>query len=541
LEFDADDGNYNIRKERMKKAIFLLVSTGLFFALGAQEMITVYRNGNEFFVRSGFSAKYDIVIRNWLVANEAAYLLEPEKPITDALKGKLLHISSDDYPATSPLGAFGVLSGNHGSPFARTLSLPEHGFTTADLGGKVNESDGYAYYIMQIVDKNHVLIHPEGNHNTEKPGFRGHSTAPLFYKEQELKFTESKFTQMHPLNRITDFRILTDGGNEVPDKTEIKCHYLDFIFVHDVVSPLAAVQWMKENPGRKPSPEWKDTGMMFVNSKELRETHADYMKLDALATYHNRFRFEARGACVNYRKAVYLSALSSVSSLDVMFGWNGDIAGKDKEEFYIPKLKPVKVAGYQNGNELLCDFSAIFRMPNPMQVNSQITAKDCLDPSDPPDRFIRVVGNEKREYGIALGYSLFLGCTARPRNISEQDSLFHLWHTKKMYPYAYTLKNVKPGKTMETVAYKQYFDPQAEPDATAYYWHHQGDSLIVYLDFHQPLAPKIFQLPTESTGKKISILEKTPSVTLRSGNFVSGEGTVTLEVNGNYGYLVMKL
>jgi len=40
---------------------------------------------------------------------------------------------------------------------------------------------------------------------------------------------------------------------------------------------------------------------------------------------------------------------------------------------------------------------------------------------------------------------------------------------------------------METVVYRQYFDLQLEQEPRISTWHHQGDSLVVYLDFHKTL------------------------------------------------------
>ena len=93
---------------------------------------------------------------------------------------------------------------------------------------------------------------------------------------------------------------------------------------------------------------------------------------------------------------------------------------------------------------------------------------------------------------------------------------------------------------METIAYKQYFNPRLEPDATSLYWHREGDSMLVYMDFHKELKNKLIRLPKKFTGKKISIVEKTPSLVLHSQSVVPAEG-ILLDVNGKHGYLVLKL
>jgi hypothetical protein len=50
----------------------------------------------------------------------------------------------------------------------------------------------------------------------------------------------------------------------------------------------------------------------------------------------------------------------------------------------------------------------------------------------------------------------------------------------------------------------------------------------------------VLKLPAELAGKKISLVEKTPSLTLHSPETVSADGVV-LSVNGDYGYVVFKV
>jgi hypothetical protein len=109
-----------------------------------------------------------------------------------------------------------------------------------------------------------------------------------------------------------------------------------------------------------------------------------------------------------------------------------------------------------------------------------------------------------------------------------------------MYPYAYTLNDVTPGTAMETVSYKQYFSPEDDPDATAFYYHRQQDSLVVYFDCHKPLQNHRLNLPPELAGKKLTVIEKTPSVILPEISSVPEAG-IHFDVNAPYGYLVLKI
>ena len=523
-------------------AAFLLLSGS---SLAAQEKITVRKTGNEFVVRSEFSPTHDLVIRTFNFANEAAYLVPKNIPLKNYRQGCEIHCNGDEYPATAftTWEDWGFLSGNHGSRFARILLIPDHRMTAADIGGKITEKDGYPYIIMQIADKDNILIHPWGSGSDYAPGFRSHSSAPLFYQGNPLPYRKSNPVQMYPLNRITDYRLLADGKTPVPDNTDVVCDFVDLVFIHDVISPNAAVRSVMENPGKKPFPEWtgKWGTMMLVHTPELQKQYPEYMKLSALATYANLYRFEACGANVLYRKAVYHSKLKGVNSLDLMYGWGGRIARKKKQYFYIPKMKPLQLKGRTQDDPVLnCDFSSNYLMPEKMNLNVNFTKKDALDPEDLPDRFVRVTGDAEPELGIVLGYSLINGCTAKERKGAERDFFYHFWYTKKMYPYVYTLKEIEPGKTMESVSYKQYFNPKLEPDATDLYWHREGNSWLVYMDFHKELKDKLIRLPAHLAGKKITVVEKTPSLTFHAKGTVPAEG-IRLDVAGKHGYLVLKL
>lgn len=530
-----------MKEKKFMRKTFTAICAAALVTASAQETITAYRNGKDLLVRSEFSPQEDLVININRVGNENAYLIPKTAAITDyAGKGRTIHQGGDEFPATA-FDSYGFLSGNHGSIFARTLLIPNHGMTDKDIGTPLTEKDGYVYRILQVPDKDHILIHPDGTGDTFRNGFRAHKNAKLFRDGKEVPFQKSEVCQLYPLNRITEYQFLADGKTPLPDKTEVKCSFLDHLITHDVISPLAIMAWVRKNPGKKPEPELQGKwAMAYADTEEERAKYAEYMKLDSLVTYRSLYRYEPRGASVLYRKAVFNAPLPQVNSMDIMFVWSGEIAKKKNEEFYIPKLKPVKLKGTDGAPDVDCDLSAIYKMPTPMPVNYWLEKKDCLNPEDMPDRFIRIVGDTDRELGIALGYSLFMGCTDKANNGANRNKLFHLWKTKKMYPYVYSLSDIKPGKTMETVCYKQYFNPKLEPDATDFYWHRQGDSIVVYLDFHKTLAEKTIALPADFAGKKITVLEQTPSVTLLSGKTVPPEG-IRLGVKDNYGYLVLKL
>ena len=517
----------------------IALAASLQAAVAVHGAITVFRNGDDFLVKSRFSAEKDIVIRITRVANEESYLVPAGSDILEYAKGLRLHANADEYPATMFSG-YGYLSGNHGSSYGRLVTIPGHGMTDQEIGTELKDADNKRYCIIRIEDPDNLFIHPL---NTGTPGrawFTTFKGDKLFRNGTELKVTASKMGQMRPLNRIYRLELLMDGTKPLPDKTVMQCDFLDQILVHDVVQPEAVVDYLLSHPGRKPVPEFQPKWMMqkMDNSPELQ----DYAKLPVLMQVENRYRYQDRGCSVLYRKCSFPVNLRSVTQLEQMFGWGGGaIASAALEDFYIPKLKPLRIPKRGDAEQFLeADFSAVFRMPKKMDVSYTIQSKDCIDPEDLPDRFIRLSGKDRHEYGIALGYSLISGCTAKDNRGKDRNDIYFLYHTKKMYPYAYTLKNVTPGTAMETVSYKQYFSPEDDPDATAFYYHRQQDSLIVYFDCHKPLQNHRLNLPPELTGKKLTVIEKTPSVILPEISSVPEAG-ILFDVNAPHGYLVLKI
>ena len=78
-----------------------------------------------------------------------------------------------------------------------------------------------------------------------------------------------------------------------------------------------------------------------------------------------------------------------------------------------------------------------------------------------------------------------------------------------------------------------------DPDATAFYYHKQGKSDVVYFEAHKPLKNKKLKLPPYMTGKKVTVLEKTPGLVF-SGKTVPAKG-LEISSKADYSHIVLKL
>lgn len=526
------------RQRKVKKFLFLFVAA--VFSLAAGE-ITVYRNGREAWIQSRFSEKEDVVIGVWRDVNERAYLVPRGSDIRNAENGKLLHRNGDEYPAVL-FGNYGYLSGNHGSVFARKITAPGHGFVMADSGKVLTDETDSKYVLVKVKDKNTFIIHPlnkKKNAPVGRPVLSKHRKQKLFFNGREIRFASSAVVQLRPLNVIKRSEFLVDGRTPLPDKTVVKCKFLDHVFEHEVIAPEAAAEYIVRKSSASAGSFFTTKAKMYYPQDE--PEFADYTRLPVILQVKDKMRYQANGAMVNYRSCRYPVSLPRVSQLEMMFGWTGLIGRGAYQKFYIPKTVPVEFSlRSDKSKKIKLDFVRGVDISKKLDLSAHMTPAHAADPACPPDRFIRVTGAKSPEYGIALGYSMLLGQTALENKGALRDIYYYHWHTRKMYPYAYVLKNNKQGILVDTVSYKQYFSPSDDPDATAFYYHRQGDSTVVYFETHKKLSGKKLALPPEFAGRKFSVIEKTPSVVMTAEKLIPASG-LSFDVTDSYGHLVLKI
>ena len=517
-------------------------------ASGDAAGVTVWRDGREALVRWTFSATTDLVVHVQRVANENAYLVPHGMPITDFLKGMKIHSGGDDYSAIRLGDEFGYMSGNHGSYFGNLQTLPDHGLTAADIGREVVHSSGATYRLVSVPDKDHVLIHPDGRPGVH-PCFPWHEGGMFRMGGREWTPAQTKRVQVCPMNRIRRFGWKTADGKPVPERVETRCTGVDLEIEHDVVDPRAVMAFLKAHPGGGHAmPDfaaWTPQNLsLFLDTPEAAARFADFATLGALMRVRTVYRYEPGCTRLALRTTTFVAPLANVGALDVIYCWDGAIGPWRNVEFYIPRMKKTRLPGYRGAPDVAVDMTAIERMPcPPWNVYHVVGREDCVDPENMPDRFIRIAGDAsgRRQIGVALGYSLLQGITALENRSADRPRAYFFWPSGKMYPYSFHLKDVAPGRTVVHHGYTQYFDPQQEPDATAFYHHRDGNAHVVYMDFHKTLAGKRVHLPKELAGKRISVLQRSPSVTLHTVGTVPPDGGLVLDVADGYGELVLRL
>jgi hypothetical protein len=492
--------------------------------------LTVQRNSGTVYLRGAFSKDQDIVItvaEKWGTNFQTNFvntrLVPHETPESETVSaiGVIIHNCGDDATPWNLNGTY--IGGNHGCSDVIEITAKNHGFTVKDIGSAWTDEAGKTFYMIKLPKPDIIQILSE---NEGKDGI-WKFTRSIKGKELKrasdgkvLKFETAKITQLWPSCRMNKQVYLVNGKEPLAPGKSAVCDYFDIVEEYDIIAPDSLLESIKKNPGKEADFRAKD--------------------LDAVLTNRIVYRFQPMGACTvehmsTARRGFNLSYAGFIQSAQLEKG------SFDIHEYYIPKTIPFELKGRKYDFRNFVDFSK--KLPNEIMFAKRY--KNIADPANLPDRFIQFLGkndagSSAHKVGYALGYSLVEGMTKPEERIKNTKTALYLYVSNKTYPYAVEGGFVPAGKVFHCLAYRQYFDPSAYKNTTSVYWHKEGDSYLLYIDYHKLVDNDIIKLPDYLSGRKISIVEKTPSLKLLTEKIVPSEG-ISLSVDGTYGYAVLKL
>jgi len=502
-------------------------------AVGAKApaVVRVVRYCDRLFIRSPFSAQEDLVLRlgkgtNRQVNFTGARLVPAsagmgEKELTT---GRLIHANGDDSTPWQINGTY--IGANHGCSDVRELTCRAHGRTTADLGRRWRDSAGAVFYLIQVVDADRLWFLAPNTGTGDIWRFRkaiagSRLTGPA--RGDALTFTRNRMAQLRPACRIRKQQVLVNGTTPLRDGVPVSGAYLDVVDDYDIINPAALLRDLVAHPGQR------------------RDFTADH--LDAVIGNHIVYRFYPNGANVieHTAKALQPFRLGYMGFLQSAKLHRGRY---DTHEYYIPKTRPFTQDRIRYDFRSIQDYTS--RVPSPLRFKA--ANKNIEDATNLPDRFIQFLGRRRhgkieREVGYALGYSLIHGLSTPGVRARNASSALMLYTSSKSYPVAVDAKMgpvIPAGTEFRCVGYRQYFRPETAGGATCLYWHAEADDTVVYADYHRAVTRGVLTLPAAFTGKTLTIVEKTPSVTLHTRRIVPAQGLV-VSVAGSYGTVVLKL
>lgn len=494
------------------------------------KLIAQRKNGT-IFLRSVFSKEQDVVItvaEKWGTNFQTNFvntkLIPHEIPDSDIVstKGVIIHNSGDDVTPWNLNGTY--IGGNHGCSDVIEITAKNHDFTTKDIGSAWTDEAGKTFFVIKIPkpDIIQVLSENEGKDGIWKftRSIKG-KTLKRVSDGKIFTFETTKITQLWPACRIIKQEYLIDGKKPLASGKSAVCEFFDIVEEYDIIAPDSLLENIKKNPGKEADFRAKD--------------------LDVVLTNRIVYRFQPMGACTVEHK--------SIARRGFNLGYSGFIqsialekGSFETHDYYIPKTVPFELKGRKYDFRNFEDFSK--KLPTEILFSERY--KNLSDPKNLPERFMQFLGkkeneNTARKVGYSIGYSLTEGITKpEERSKNVKDSLY-LYVSNKTYPFALQGGSVPAGKEFHCLGYRQYFNASAYKNATSVYWHKQGDSYILYIDYHKSVDNDIIKLPAYLTGKKISIVEKTSSVKLITEDKVPADG-INLSVEQEaYGYIVLKL
>ncbi|MHC4872959.1 MAG: hypothetical protein ACYTFY_14040 [Planctomycetota bacterium] len=496
-----------------------------------QSKLSVLKKGNRIYIRSSFSASQDLVccmdkvtVGNCHINFRSTSLIPAGSAIDKP--GKVIHTTSDD---SCPVFFNGMyIGGNHGSTGARIINSTAHGLTTADIGSAWQDGAGTFFFLLKIINENKLCFMSE---NQAEPGFwkfittfKGDKLTQMAGDKTVAIEGTPQFYQLRPAIRIIEQKFLLNGTDELKDNAETDCSYFDIVDSHEILAPDTLLDVVKLSKGKE---------IDFADEA-----------VEPYITQHITYRFQPMGACTimtKFKANREIKLRGKGTGFCYMgFVQTAPLVTSDDEmlEMYVPKTVPMKAGGKEYDFSFPVDVNAVENFPTVRFFFSAGSA----DKNNLPERFIQLAGSKEkpRQVGFAIGYSLFEGITRPEIRAKTTLKPGTIYKSRKIYPAAFdTRMTVLPeDKELYCIAYRQYFNPALNKDASALYMHKQEDSLVVYADYHKSVTDNKISLPSEYTGKKISVLEKSPSLTT-AGDTVSEEGiSVTVK---DKGYVVLKI
>lgn len=381
------------------------------------------------------------------------------------------------------------IGANHGDSICSRLMFQEnHGLTAKDCGSEWQNANGRKFYVVKVESPKVLWVLSENLGKGDIWRFVRPQKAELKNAAGKiLRGYEEKFQQFYPAVRIRERRYFADN-REVSGQCTMKCTTFTVRETYDIVATDSILEHIRKNAGKSVSnidPE-----------------------VEKVLTQTIEYRFDPYGACAVTHEAEFFR--------DVRLGYMGFIqAAKLRPDkpfsrhiYYIPKTKPFQFKGREY------DFLHGQDYREKLPATLYLTKDTYLYPDNPPDRFIQIVGGENvPDVGFVCGYAAREedgSPLLRKNRISRAGFLYT---SSKTYPYAMDggkIPVIRKGTKLFNRAYRQYFDPTLN-----YYLNRQGHTLVLYMDFREPVRKKKMVLPAKLAGKKFTVLEKSPSLTLR--------------------------
>ncbi len=490
--------------------------------------LRVLKAGADVAVRSAFGPGFDVVLMmstgfNCQVTFGPARLVAAtsEFSLAATAGGWLLHGGADDAVLWQIHGT--TLGGNRTLEAVVELDCPGHGFGPEDIGSEWTDAAGTPFHLVRVLDAVRLRFLSRDT---------GRNTAWAFTPSMEGRFLTGKTRAIslghtgrrtapwQPACRIVSQDYLADGQRALEDGLETRCGSLEIVDTHDLLNPAGLLEYVLRTRDPDPDPSNPDLPALLRNRIAYRLFPGGAVVIETEARALQSFTLDA------------LSSLRAAPAAPV-------------RRYAIPKTRPGT-----NGTALL-RFDRFQELPagptNALYFRAD--SGTVANPLDLPDRVIQRLGGygpgaPAGEIGFAQGYSLVEGLTRPAARAAQCGTALIVQPDGAVELRALDASPGQPvaeGAEFRCLAYRQYFDPAAQPRAAAVYAHPQGGSFVVYAHYHRPVDTDWIPLPPALTGRPVEIVEPSDSLSLVSGNAVTPRGVAVSVTNPAGGHAVFRV
>ena len=537
----AEEGATATEYQRYAKYGFIVAKDADANALLPQAILpmSVTKSGNKLYIRAKFTSTLDIIqlvvmatgtaFTNDTVNVQGARTCDNTLSKTSNVEawntGTVLAVQGD---STAPIHYNGTyIGGNHGAFVVKEITATGHGKTVVDVGSEWVDGLPRKWYLMRVVDANKLWFVSENLSVAPAWSFSITLTGSTLTHSASATNTgaitveSSVSTQLWPALQSQTKKIMLDGITEVTDDGTYLCTTLDIVNSYTIPNVAAVLTYVRSLVGGATQPSFIDSSIAPDVSRCI------------------TYRYAENGSC---------TIIDSVRNYNQLtLGYFGGTQAESLEYTgkqlwqYIPRMTPIV------GTVKTWDFQSQENISGTFEMLT-IGSSKFTDVNNPPDRMAQIVKTSGvSEFGLMVGFSPVrsVGLPAtRKTLISESCFMSAL---KKQYlkalnggGSAFTSNILPVNSVYDIVAYRAYWSAETCPEATSFIWFRDGKNIIVIADFHQNVTCSKLPLPAYFSGLDVTVIDKTPTLTLHGSGVLSSDGLL-VSVTSGYGYIVLKL
>jgi hypothetical protein len=435
----------------------------------------------------------------------------------------VVHTHSESSGPSNYNGTY--IGANHGPNYGLKVTLSAHGKTSADIGSAWNDSASTKFYLIQILDANNLVFLSDNTGVGDLWNFRTSINGTLTHfsgatNTGSVSSTSQVLYQIESVLQNQEKTLFIDGVKITNDGTFF-CNSFEIRENYDISDLPSVLEYVKTN---KVS--------VFNHSTTAKSARQSMV-----------YKFAENGSCAIYQyfrnyKEIALSYIGFTQS-EVLNGTNVKIFRliPDSTSF----IGSTKTWNYDRIEEITGTMDTMLMS----SANYKTAGK-------PPYRFTEYTTNatsNDKIVGFSIGYSPVRGISKLGiRNSMVSNPFVSVGSTKKLYPRIADDKLNIGGKIAinqmyEGVAFRNYFNPNLNPNTTAAALYKDGNDWVLMLDYHQVISFDKINIPSYLIGKNIEVIEKTTNATIHNsivesdGIYVSIDNTISPVV----AYLVLRI